>query len=61
LRESPEYELCRISEQKPGVLDELAAERAKLLEKESAELEEKAARFAREIEELDGAKPTRIS
>lgn len=61
MRESPEYELCRISEQKPGVLDELAAERAKLLEKESAELEEKAARFAREIEELDGAKPTRIS
>jgi hypothetical protein len=25
--------LCQISEQKPGVLDELAAERKKLLEK----------------------------
>ena len=34
LRESPDYELCRISEQRPGVLEELAAERKKLLEKE---------------------------
>ena len=42
LRESPDYELCQLSEQKPGVLDELAAERKKLLEKESAELEEQA-------------------
>ena len=36
LRESPEYELCQISETKPGVLDELAAERASQLERESA-------------------------
>jgi DNA polymerase-3 subunit epsilon len=34
LRESPEYELCQISMKKAGVLDELAAERASLLEKE---------------------------
>jgi hypothetical protein len=38
LRESPDYELCRLSEKKPGVLDELAAEREKLLEKEISEL-----------------------
>jgi restriction endonuclease S subunit len=38
LRESPDYELCQLSEQKPGLLDELAAERKQLLEKESAEL-----------------------
>src|SRR6266446_8854085 len=38
LRESPDYELCQLSERKPGVLDELAAEREKLLEKENAEL-----------------------
>jgi len=61
LRESPDYELCRITEQKPGVLDELAAERAELLDKESAELEEQANRLADEIEELGGEQPTRIS
>ena len=52
LRESPEYELCQISEKKPGVLDELAAERKKLLEKESAELQSRAERLAEEIKEL---------
>lgn len=60
LRESPDYELCRISEQKPGILDEIAAEKAKLLEKESTELEDQANRFAEEIEELGGEKPSRI-
>ena len=54
LRESPDYELCRISEQRPGVLDELAAERKKLLEKESAELEAEAGRLSDEIKELSG-------
>ncbi len=39
LRESPDYELCRIVEQKPGMLDELAAERVKQLDKETGELE----------------------
>ena len=47
--------LCQISEQKPGVLEELAAERAALLEKESAELEGRARRLAEEIKELGGA------
>jgi DNA polymerase-3 subunit epsilon len=60
LRESPEYELWQISEKKPGVLNELAAERAKVLEKERAELEQEAERLAGEIEELAGEAPTRI-
>jgi hypothetical protein len=54
LRESPDYELCQLSERKPGMLDELATERAKLLEKESAELEGQAIRLAEEIRELGG-------
>ena len=58
--ESPEYELCQISERKPGVLAELAAERAKLLEKESAELETQAERLAEEITELSGGESARI-
>ena len=60
LRESPEYELCQIIEKKPGVLDELATERASQLEKESAELEKQAQRLAAEIEELAGETPVRI-
>ena len=54
LRESPDYELCQLSEQKPGVLDELAAERKKLLETESAELEKQADQLAEEIKESSG-------
>ena len=60
LRENPEYELRQISETKPGVLDKLAAERAKVLEKESAELQKEAKRLAGEIEELAGEAPARI-
>jgi DNA polymerase III epsilon subunit-like protein len=60
LRESPEYELWQISEKRPGVLDELAAERAKVLEKERAALEKEAERLAGEIKELAGEAPTRI-
>jgi predicted nuclease with TOPRIM domain len=60
LRESPDYELCQLSEKKPNLLDELAAERAKVLEKESAELEKEAKRLAGEIEELAGELPTGI-
>ena len=54
LRESPDYELCQLSEQKPGVLDELAAESKKLLEKESGELQQQADKLAEEIKELGG-------
>jgi len=42
------------------VLDELAAERAKLLHKESGEWEAQANRFAEAIKELGGAEPSRI-
>ena len=61
LKESPDFELCQISEKKPGVLDELAAERKGLLEKESAELEKQASQLAEEIKELTGEESTRIS
>ena len=54
LRASPDYELCQLAEQKPGVLDELAAERVKQLEIENAELELQAERLAKEIKRLDG-------
>ncbi len=60
LRESPDYELCKISEQKLGVLDDLAKQRATMLEKENAELETKAEKLAAEIRELGGESPTRI-
>jgi len=49
LRESPDYELCQLAEQKPSVLDELAAERAKQLEVENAELEKQAEELAEKI------------
>ena len=61
LRESPDYELCQLSEQTPGVLDELAAERRKLLEKESGELQQQADKLAEEIRELGGVKLSRIA
>ena len=48
----PDYELCQLAEQKPGVLDDLAAERAKQLEIENAELESQAERLANEIKKL---------
>jgi DNA repair exonuclease SbcCD ATPase subunit len=52
LRGSPDYELCQLSERKPGVLDELAAERTKQLEIEIADLEKQAEHLANEIEQL---------
>ncbi len=60
LRESPDYELCQLSGQKTGVLDDLASERARLLEQESAELEKQADRLAKEIKELNGEAAGRI-
>ena len=54
LRASPDYELCQLAEQKPGVLDELAAERVKQLELENAELELQAEKLAKEIKRLGG-------
>ncbi len=60
LLESPDYELCRLSEKEPGRLDALAKERAKVLAKESAGLEDQAARLAKEITELTGQVVSRI-
>lgn len=60
LRESSDYELCQLAEQKPGILDELAAERAKQLETENAELESQAERLAREIKTLGGTAAEKI-
>ncbi|MCC6821588.1 MAG: exonuclease domain-containing protein [Verrucomicrobiota bacterium] len=60
LRESPDYELCQLSERKPGLLDELAAERKTLLEKESGELQQQADKLAEEIKELAGETGSRI-
>jgi DNA polymerase-3 subunit epsilon len=54
LRASPDYELCQLAEQKPGVLDELAAERVKQLELENAALEKQAELLAQEIKTLSG-------
>ena len=52
LRASPDYELCQLAEQKPGILDELVAERAKHLEVENAELELQAERLEKQISEM---------
>ena len=60
LKESAEYEICGIVEQRPGVLDELVAERVKLLEKESAELQQQAENLANEIKELSGNSAEKI-
>ncbi len=60
LKESPDYELCQLSDREPGILEKLAAERAALLAQESAELEKRAAQLAAEIEELSGQAPGRI-
>jgi hypothetical protein len=49
LRTSPDYELCQLAEEKPGILDELAAERAKQLELEIAKLEKQAEELALKI------------
>ena len=61
LRESPEYELCQVSEKKPGALDELAAQRKTLLEQESVALEKQASQLAEEIKELSGVESSQIS
>lgn len=57
LRESPDFELCQLSEQTPDVLDELAAERTKQLEVEIVELEKQAEQLANEIKKLTNPTP----
>jgi DNA polymerase III epsilon subunit-like protein len=60
LKESPDYELSLLSVGSPGLLDEVIAERSKLLEKETAELKIQADKLAQEIGELTGEEPSRI-
>jgi DNA polymerase-3 subunit epsilon len=54
LRASSDYDLCQLAEQKPGALEELAAERAKQLEVENVELEKQAEELAEKIKLLSG-------
>ena len=61
LRESAEYELCGIVERGPGMLVELADQRATLLEQESTELQQEAERLAEEIKELSEQASMRIA
>ncbi len=58
LRAGPDYELCQLADQTPGVLTERATERAKQLEVEIAELEKQAEQLADEIKKLSGRNPT---
>jgi DNA polymerase-3 subunit epsilon len=54
LRASPDFELCELAEKKPGALDDLAAERAKQLELENAELEKRSEELAEKIKKASG-------
>ncbi|HXI71314.1 MAG TPA: hypothetical protein VNN22_13240 [Verrucomicrobiae bacterium] len=57
LREIPDFELCQIAEQKPGMVEELAAERAKQLEMENVEWEKQADLLAQAIQKLSEKSP----
>ncbi len=54
LKESPDYELHRLTTQTPAFFDETVRRHVESLEKEVAMLEREAAELAREIEELAG-------
>jgi hypothetical protein len=54
LRELPDFELCQLADQKPGMVEELAAERSTQLEMENAEWEKQAELLAQEIKKLSG-------
>ena len=61
LRESPDFELCELSAKKPGLLDELAVERTRLLDQEIGQLQQQADKLAEEIKELTGEASGRIA
>ena len=54
LRESPDYELHRLTAQTPAFFDETVRRHVESLEKEMARLESEAVELAKEIEELTG-------
>ncbi len=60
LRESPDYELHRLTTQTPAFFDETVSRQVEGLEKELALLESEAEELAKEIEELTGEAPTGI-
>ena len=54
LKESPDYELHRLTTQTPAFFDETVCRHVGSLEKEMASLESEAEELAKEIEELTG-------
>ncbi len=54
LRESPDYELHRLTTQNPAFFDETVRRQVASLEKEIAVMESEATELAKEIEELTG-------
>ncbi len=54
LKESPDYELHRLTTQTPAFFDETVTRHVESLEKELRLLESEAAELAKEIEELTG-------
>lgn len=57
LKESPDYELHRLTTQTPAFFEETVRRHVESLEKELAVLESQAAELAKEIEELTGEAP----
>jgi DNA polymerase-3 subunit epsilon len=55
LHESPEHELLTLSQKKPQLIEEVAAQQRKAISEEIAALNEEAARLQREIDELSAA------
>ncbi|MFZ0495067.1 MAG: hypothetical protein WBD78_12410 [Methylocella sp.] len=55
LHESPEHELLTLSQKKPQLIEEVAAQQRKAMSDEIAALNEEAARLQREIDELSAA------
>ena len=54
LKESPDYELHRLTTRTPAFFDETVGRHVESLENELATLESEAAELAKEIEELTG-------
>ena len=61
LHGSPEFELYELSARKPSLLDEVAAEQAKVIATEIAELESQASQLQADITELAGDSEERIA
>ncbi len=57
LKESPDYELHRLTTQTPAFFDETVRRQVESLEQEAMRLENEAEELAREIEELTGGSP----